>query len=195
MSAGRDDFCPERFAAEVFSVARARVGGLGLQPHDADDLLQDVCVTVLRAARRRGADVFAGRSELSTWVYSTMVNALRMRRRTEARTRRLGREEVSLPDAILIGEDVLEFVDPTPSPEDLVAGDQAVARVERIVAEKLSRRQRAVLFASVDVPLAEASAELGMTVGATKSLRHRTLKLLREEMSRGERGRREEAVA
>jgi RNA polymerase sigma-70 factor, ECF subfamily len=146
----------------VFRYVLARV----LDPHTADDVTQEVAMTVMSALPRY---VDQGRP-ITAWVFGIAANKLREQRRSASR-----RPETSVEDA---GERL---------PDDTFEPERAAVRLD-------TARQVAALLATLPEPQAEilrlrvaaglsaeeTAAVLGMTAGAVRVAQHRALVRLRD---------------
>lgn len=143
-----------------------------LSPSDPhfDELAQDVTQdTLLRALDR--LDTFEGRSQFTTWVHKIAVRVAL----TELRRRRW--KDVSL-DEWLEGEPgqsaPRQVPDSAPDPERLAEQADAMARVQRIILEELTDKQRqAMLAVGVrGMPMEEVARRMGMERNALYKLMH-----------------------
>src|ERR1700726_2689404 len=96
-------------------------------PEDAEDALQEAMLSAYRNLPR-----FEGRSQFSTWMTRIVINAALMRRRSKR-----ARPAVSLDDFASEGELPLaeRFADESPNPEQLYAGTELGARVNKKLSE------------------------------------------------------------
>ena len=148
----------------VFRYVLARV----LDPHLADDVTQEVTVTMLTALPRH---VDNGRP-FTAWVFGIAANKISESRRTAVRRRETATE--SLPER---------------SAETSLEPETAVLRLEttRYVAKLLDRLpavQGEILRLRIAAGLSadETADVLGMTAGAVRVAQHRALARLRELM-------------
>ena len=115
-------------------------------------------------------DTFEGRSQFTTWVHKIAVRAAL----TELRRRRW--REVPLPEMEMTedGEaSYRELPDSQPSPEDQVERRDMMKRVNRIIMEELTAKQRQALMAIMDgFPLEEAAQRLGTNRNTLYKLMH-----------------------
>jgi RNA polymerase sigma-70 factor (ECF subfamily) len=143
-----------------------------------DDAIQE---TLLRVLDR--LDTFEGRSQFTTWVYKisarVALNDLRRRRW----------RDVSLEG--LSGEDDVEasrrqFASPDIGPQASVERGDVLERVQRIIADELTARQRAAMMAiSVQgVPMEEVAHRMGTSRNALYKLLHDARVRLRHRLER-----------
>ncbi len=132
----------------------------------AEDVTQE---TLMRALDR--LDTFEGRSQFTTWVHKIAVRVAL----TELRRRRW--KDVSL-DEWLEGEEgeaaPREIPDSAPDPERLAEQADVLARVQRIIMEELTEKQRqAMLTVGVrGVPMEEVARRMGLERNALYKLMH-----------------------
>jgi RNA polymerase sigma-70 factor (ECF subfamily) len=132
----------------------------------AEDVTQD---TLLRVLDR--LDTFESRSQFTTWVHKIAVRVAL----TELRRRRW--KDVSL-DEWLEGEEgeaaPKSVPDSAPDPERLVEQTDMLARVQRIIMEELTDKQRSAMMAvgMQGVPMEEAARRMGIERNALYKLMH-----------------------
>lgn len=125
--------------------------------------------TLLRVLDRM--ETFEGRSKFTTWVHTIAVRIAL----TELRRKRW--ENVSL-DNLLEDDDRLPppglMTDVSLGPEDITEGRDMVAKVQRIIAEELTEKQRQALIAiSIKgMPIAEVARRMGSNRNAMYKLMH-----------------------
>jgi RNA polymerase sigma-70 factor (ECF subfamily) len=131
-----------------------------------EDTVQETLLRVLN-----GLDQFEGRSQFTTWAYKIAVrvslNELRRRR-----WRDVSLEALEAADA---GERPgRQFKTSDASPESMVERGDVMQRVQRILAEELTERQRAAMMAvAVDeVPMEEVARRLKTNRNALYKLLH-----------------------
>jgi RNA polymerase sigma-70 factor (ECF subfamily) len=135
-------------------VARFARGQLGARGSWADDVTQDVFVTVARTARR-----FSGRSTLRTWLFGIALNICREYVRRERDT--LGDEVLAaVPDASL-------------DPLQRLEREERIRRV-RAAVRALTPQHRLVLRLrdGEDMSYQEIARALGVPVGTVRSRLH-----------------------
>lgn len=133
----------------------------------AEETAQEALLRVLARL-----DTFEGRSQFTTWVYKVAVRvALSELRRQKWR-------DVSLDDLLEEKDDqpplrALEAA-PGASPEALAERAGVLGRVQRIIVEELSERQRTALLAvaACDMPPEEVALRLGLQRNAFYKLVH-----------------------
>jgi RNA polymerase sigma-70 factor (ECF subfamily) len=138
--------------------------------------------TLLRVLSR--LDTFEGRSQFTTWVYKIAVRvALSELRRQKWR-------DVSLDDLLEEKEDQpvqarLE-ADPAAGPEAAAERADALRRVQRIIAEDLTERQRTALVAAGvrGMPPDEVARRMGMQPNAFYKLMHDARLRLKRSLER-----------
>jgi RNA polymerase sigma-70 factor (ECF subfamily) len=146
--------------ARVYSLAVRMAGA-----DQAEDLVQEV---FLRAWTK--LDTFRGESHFGTWLYRLAVNHILRRRSTWSR-----REAKRVPWVGVLGG----LVAPRRrAPAEAIDLERAL---ERLPARA---RQVFVLYDVEGWTHEEVAAELGITVGTSKSQLHRARMLMREELNR-----------
>lgn len=145
----------------VFRYVLAKV----LDPHVADDVTQEVTVTMLTALPRH---IDQGRP-FTAWVFGIAANKLSEARRADGRRREAAYDEV--PD--VAGDEAWE-------PEQAVVRLEAAARVAALL-ETLPSQQAEVVRLRIAAGLSaeETAAVLGMSAGAVRVAQHRALARLR----------------
>jgi len=132
----------------------------------AEDVTQETLMRVLDRL-----DTFEGRSQFTTWVHKIAVRVAL----TELRRRRW--KDVSL-DELLEGEPgeaaPREMPDATPDPERLAEQADVLARVQHIIMEELTDRQRSAMMAVgvKGMPMEEVARRMGMERNALYKLMH-----------------------
>jgi RNA polymerase sigma-70 factor (ECF subfamily) len=143
-------------------------------------LLEDTAQeTLLRVMN--GLDSFEGRSQFTTWAYKIAVRvALNELRRRKWRDVSL--DGLEAPDSE--GASPREFRSQDASPESIVERADVVQRVQRILAEELSERQRAAMMAiNVEgVPMEEVARRLKTNRNALYKLLHDARVRLKERL-------------
>jgi RNA polymerase sigma-70 factor (ECF subfamily) len=166
MGEAESDLCA-RFAPKIRLFARRHLR----EPHAAEDFTQEILLIVIEAMR-------AGRIEQPDRIGAFVLGVCRMTLRDSRRSARR-REELLLR----FGADlVAEATVPSEAPLD-------TARLEQCMA-KLAEADRAVLALTfyADKQAAEIGAELGMTAGNVRVVKHRALSRLCECVRGGEGG-------
>ena len=138
-------------------------------PHDAEDLTQEVLATLLRSLKS-----FRGDSSLSTWTYVVA-------RRACGRLRKRGaRMEAVAPDA----HTMLSTPDPSPGPARRLERRQLGEALERAVAAlPMPQREVLVLRDVEGLGAAEVGVVLGLGERAVKSRLHRARLALRVSLA------------
>lgn len=125
--------------------------------------------TLLRVLDR--LETFEGRSKFTTWVHTIAVRIAL----TELRRKRW--ENISL-DSLLEDDDHLPplglMTDASLGPEDITEGRDMVSKVQRIIAEELTEKQRQALIAiSIKgMPIAEVARRMDSNRNAMYKLMH-----------------------
>lgn len=140
------------YGPKLYRTALRQLGN----PEDAQDALQEA---LLAAWRHR--DQFQGRSELSTWLTSIVINAARGQRR-----RFMSRPTVSLEGVTFAGRD---FADARPSPEARCAQHERSERLDRLLRRLSPPVRRAIELYELDgLSCRQAAARLGIKPATLK---------------------------
>ena len=129
-----------------------------------EEIVQETLIRVLD-----NLDTFEGRSQFTTWAHKIAVRA------ALTELRRVRWREVPLPEMGMDDEDnsYRELPDHQPSPEDQMDRKDMMSRVNRIIMEELTDKQRKALMATMEgFPLEEAAQRLGMNRNALYKLMH-----------------------
>jgi len=132
----------------------------------AEEVAQD---TLLRVLDR--LDTFEGRSQFTTWVHTIAVRiGLTELRRQKWRDVSLE----SLTDEDDLDNVPLQIKSDLPATETLIEKADLLARIQRIIAEELTEKQRIALVAVAfkGMPLAEVARRMGMERNALYKLLH-----------------------
>lgn len=143
-----------------------------------EDTAQETLLRVLN-----GLDSFEGRSQFTTWVYKISVrvalNELRRRRWRDVSLEGLMEDEAddSAPR---------QFASSDPSPERVVERADILRRVQRILTEELTERQRAAMHAinMQGVPIEEVARRMGTNRNALYKLLHDARLRLKHRLER-----------
>lgn len=143
-----------------------------------EDTAQETLLRVLN-----GLDSFEGRSQFTTWVYKISVrvalNELRRRRWRDVSLEGLMEDEAddSAPR---------QFASSDPSPERVVERADILRRVQRILTEELTERQRAAMHAinMQGVPMEEVARRMGTNRNALYKLLHDARLRLKHRLER-----------
>ena len=147
-----------------------------------ESLLEDTAQeTLLRVLN--GLDTFEGRSQFTTWVYKIAVrvalNELRRRRWREVSLDGLQDQDVedSPPQ---------QFASADPGPESVVERAEILQRVQQILMEELTARQRAAMRAIniQGVPMEEVARRMGTNRNALYKLLHDARLRLKHRLER-----------
>lgn len=130
-----------------------------------EEMAQETLIRVLD-----NLDSFEGRSQFTTWAHKIAVRAAL----TELRRRRW--REVPLPEMGMNDDEdnsYRELPDSQASPEEMTDRKDMMKRVNRIIMEELTDKQRRALMATMDgFPLEEAALRLGINRNALYKLMH-----------------------
>ena len=131
-------------------------------PEDAEDAVQDAMLSAHRHIAH-----FAGRSQMSTWITSILLNAVRMQLRRRSR-----RPTLSLDQDPEDGTRSVEewLVDPSPTPEQTLQGRELTALLVKHIAG-LSPSQRGALHLRQQrgLSIKQAAEALGVPEGTVKA--------------------------
>jgi len=131
-----------------------------------EDVAQETLLSVLKYL-----DTFEGRSQFTTWAHKIAVRAAL----TELRRRRW--REVPLPEMEMNDDgdsSYRELADDQPSPEEQSERNDMMKRVNRIIMEELTEKQRQAMttVAMHGFPLEEAAQKLGTNRNTLYKLMH-----------------------
>lgn len=141
-----------------------------------EEVAQETLVNVLKHL-----DTFEGRSQFTTWVHKIAVRAAL----TELRRARW--REVPLPEMTMdddMDASYRELPDPQASPEEQVSRAELMKRVNRIIMEELTEKQRQALMAVAmqGMPLEEAARRMGTNRNALYKMMHDARLRLKKRM-------------
>jgi RNA polymerase sigma-70 factor (ECF subfamily) len=143
-----------------------------------EDTAQESLLRVLN-----GLHTFEGRSQFTTWAYKIAVrvalNELRRRRWRDVSLEGLEDEESYEGSA-------RQFASSEPGPESVVERADILQRVQQIVTEELTERQRAAMHAIniQDVPMEEVARRMGTNRNALYKLLHDARLRLKHRLER-----------
>lgn len=143
-----------------------------------EEVAQETLMNVLKYL-----DTFEGRSQFTTWVHKIAVRA------ALTELRRVRWREVPLPE-LTMDEDAdtsyREMPDPEASPEEQVSRDEMMKRVNRIIMEELTDKQRQTLMAVAmqGMPLEEAARRLETNRNALYKMMHDARLRLKKRMEK-----------
>ena len=130
-----------------------------------EEVVQETLMRVLEYL-----DTFEGRSQFTTWAHKIAVRA------ALTELRRVRWREVPLPEMEMNEEgdaSYRELPDSQASPEEQVSRAEMMKRVNRIIMEELTEKQRMAMTAIMEgFPLEEAAQRLGMNRNALYKLMH-----------------------
>ena len=144
----------------------------------AEEVAQD---TLLRVLDR--LDTFEGRSQLTTWVQKIAVRIalteLRRKRWENVSLEELVENEEGSPMASLMLDHQAS------TPEELVEGADMMQRLQRIIAEELTHKQRKAMMAIAiqGMPLEEVARRMGTNRNALYKLMHDTRLRLKNRLA------------
>ena len=144
----------------------------------AEDFVQEALLKILA-----NLDSFAGRSRFTTWAHKIAVSVAL----TELRRKRW--QDASL-DGILeteSGDYTPSFVaDPAPRPENATVQADMLRRVNNIIVNKLTDKQRKALTASIiqEMPTAQVAKMMNMKPNAVYKLLHDARVRLRKQLEK-----------
>jgi len=140
--------------------------GFCRDPHDAEDLVQDVLVTLMRTLGR-----FRGDSSLSTWTYTVARRACARRRK---RNQRMLTSDASTT------REVERRPDPGPSPHQRLERRELSAALENAISALPDAQKQVLVMRDVEgLSAAEVAEVLGIGERAVKSRLHRARVALR----------------
>ncbi len=143
--------------------------GFCRDPHDAEDLVQDVLATLLRSL-----ESFRGEASLSTWTYIVAKRACGRLRKRGARQSTLSPDDRVLTEA----------PEPGAGPHGRLERRQLAAALEQAIAElPLPQREVLVLRDVEGLSAAEVGKIMGLGERAVKSRLHRARLALRERLA------------
>ena len=147
----------------------AIAGRLAPNSPESEALVEEVAQETLMRVLEY-LDTFEGRSQFTTWAHKIAVRA------ALTELRRVRWREVTLPEMEMNEEgdaSYRELPDHQPSPEDQIDRKDMMRRVNRLIMEELTEKQRKALMATMEgFPLEEAAQRLGMNRNALYKLMH-----------------------
>lgn len=130
-----------------------------------EEVVQETLMRVLQYL-----DTFEGRSQFTTWAHKIAVRA------ALTELRRVRWREVPLPETEMneeVDTSYRELPDKQASPEEQVAQAEMMTKVNRIIMEELTDKQRKALTAIMEgFPLEEAAQRLGTNRNALYKMLH-----------------------
>jgi RNA polymerase sigma-70 factor (ECF subfamily) len=141
-----------------------------------EEVAQETLMNVLKYL-----DTFEGRSQFTTWVHKIAVRA------ALTELRRVRWREVPLPEMTMdddMDASYREMPDPQASPEEQVSRAELMKRVNRIIMEELTDKQRQALMAVAmqGMPLEEAARRMGSNRNALYKMMHDARLRLKKRM-------------
>jgi RNA polymerase sigma-70 factor (ECF subfamily) len=164
----------DRYAGWIHAVARRLLN----DPRDAEEVTQDVLLTVVRKIQ-----TFKGQAAFSSWLYRMAANAAYSRLKARHR-----RQEVSLEPFLPVFDEEGRYAHPPVDWSDQLDDPALAGEVRAAIERSLSRlpeEYRAVILLHdmEGLPNEEVAATLGLTVAAVKSRVHRARLFLRQELA------------
>jgi RNA polymerase sigma-70 factor (ECF subfamily) len=160
----------------------AIAGRLAPNSPESEALIEEVAQETLMNVLKY-LDTFEGRSQFTTWVHKIAVRA------ALTELRRVRWREVPLPE--LTADDDMdashrELPDPQASPEEQVSRAELMKRVNRIIMEELTDKQRQALMAVAmqGMPLEEAAQRMGTNRNALYKIMHDARLRLKKRMEK-----------
>jgi len=143
--------------------------GFCRDPHDAEDLVQDVLATLIRSL-----DSFRGEASLSTWTYIVAKRACGRLRKRAARQAPLAEDDATLATT----------PDPGPGPHRRLERRQLGEALERAIATLPTAQREVLVMRDVEgLSAAEVGEALGLGERAVKSRLHRARLALRAQLA------------
>jgi RNA polymerase sigma-70 factor, ECF subfamily len=160
-------------ARRIYRAARA----MGLDPAEAEDVVQDVFLTFLTTLDR-----FEGRSEVGTWLFGILHYKVRERRRQFAMAERSEPLEETIESRF---DAAGKWITPPVAPDRLAVSHQAGLAVRQCL-DGLSPLQREVfhLRQVEELPASDVGELVGETGGNVAVLLHRARLRLRDCLDR-----------
>jgi RNA polymerase sigma-70 factor (ECF subfamily) len=144
--------------------------GFCRDPHDAEDVVQDVLAAMITSLR-----TFRGDSSLSTWAYVVARNACMRRRRHSGRVTALE------PDG---DGPAVEYVDPSAGPDRVAERRELREAMERAIAALPASQRDVLVLRDVEgLPGEVVAKQLGIALRAMKSRLHRARLALRDALA------------
>lgn len=169
----------ERYSSRLYRLAY----GITRSPRDAEEVLQDVFLTVFR---KIGS--FERRATLGTWLYRVTTNTALNKRRSLAVTAEVSLEDqlpTFLEDGHRAGDRTFLLADWSGTPEDELMAGEARAALDHALAALPDGYRAVLVLRDVDGLSNEEAAEaLGESVPSVKSRLHRARMALRESITR-----------
>ena len=156
----------------IYFLALGMVGN----PHDAEDLMQEVFIKVFRSLPK-----YRGDAKLSSWIYRIAVNTCIDHCRIMKKKKNVIQTQLDHPDDITLNtvpdEDAV-------NPEAELEKNMTQKYIDEAL-QKISPRERAIFILRhyQDMPLKDIANELNITVGTVKSTLFRALKRMQKELS------------
>ncbi len=164
----------DRYAGWIHRVARRLLN----DPRDAEEVVQDVLLTVVRKIH-----TFKAEAAFSSWLYRIAANAAYQRLRAKR-----ARPEVSLEPFLPVFDDegrhAQRVVDWSHQLDDPAVAGEVRAAIERSLSRLPEEYRVVILLHDVEgLPNEEVAAALGLSVAAVKSRVHRARLFLRQELA------------
>jgi RNA polymerase sigma-70 factor (ECF subfamily) len=164
----------DRYAGWIHAVTRRLLN----DPRDAEEVTQDVLLTVVRKIQ-----TFKGEAAFSSWLYRIAANAAYQRLKA-----RRARQEVSLEPFFPVFDEEGRYAQPVVDWSHRLDDPALAGEVRAAIEGSLSRlpeEYRAVILLHdmEGLPNEEVAATLGLTVPAVKSRVHRARLFLRQELA------------
>ncbi len=132
----------------------------------AEDFVQEALLRILDKL-----DTFAGRSKFTTWAHKIAVSIAL----TELRRKRWQDASLTTLTENYSGDYTPSFMaDDAPAPENATERAEMMARVQKLIMEDLTEKQRAAVIASIiqDLPTVTVAKQLDMKPNALYKLLH-----------------------
>ena len=169
----------ERYSSRLYRLAF----GITRNARDAEEVLQDVFVTVFR---KIGS--FEQRAKLGTWLYRVTTNTALNKRRGLAATVEVALDDLLptyLDDGHRAGDRSFLLTDWSETPEEELLAGEGRAALDRALAMLPDGYRAVLVLRDVDGLSTEESADaLGESVSSVKSRLHRARMALREVITR-----------
>lgn len=162
---------------------QAKIFGLSLRmlknPHDAEEVLQDVALTVFQKA-----GTFQGRAAVSSWVYRVTTNACLMKLRRRPQIQSIPLEEELGPAMNEEGMVTEMVADWSSIPRNDLDRKELAARIDEAVGELPPEYRTVFVLRDVEGLSAQEGCEiLSLSLPALKSRLHRARLFLRKRLA------------